>query len=696
MKPFLLFKEFGQDVMQLCKEYSRTTEKLALCKSRRYFLLQCNQKNLFPKHIITKVNSLMDIVVQDSPFIDQAFLLMDTFKRKILKLEIKITHWRLSMLSKKRDECYIAITDSMGTHFDIQEFFKEQKWFHDRILSKKIEILNNKISVLVRQEEEGAFTTVGKQKFLVNTTDVELPYGVTELLSLGPKFVLPGQKIPIFHIIADIEEIVGDVEESVEKDELRTRMVNLAQNGLTRPRKKTPADRIVQRWEKETKSFVEKESQRIVIIEADKGNITTIMDKGEYVSKMRALIADERTYKKERHDPTSRLQKANNDIVSSLHEKDHITLLQKRRMTTYCALAPKIYGTPKVHKAGYPLRPVVAYVGSPNYHLAKMAADILRPLGNSHFNVKNSRELVEFLRSEKLQEEYVLISLDVVALFTNVPINMIEQEVERRYDEVSTHTTINKIDFMKILKLCLTSGYFVFQGEYYTQIDGVAMGSPISPITADIVMQHILDTAMDRTTLRVGFIKKYVDDLLVSVHRDDVDSILGEFNGVHPKIQFTMEREENGVIPYLDVEIHRDESGALSTVWYSKAIASGRMLNYNSRHPRHMILNVARNFVRRVTELTTKDNVNIKNMITPILQRNDYPPDIIRRLLRTNVRRYPERVEPDPQTDPPHYHTLNYVKGTSEEMKILVKSSLPSTCKVALRPKDTVQQTSKD
>ena len=49
---------------------------------------------------------------------------------------------------------------------------------------------------------------------------------------------------------------------------------------------------------------------------------------------------------------------------------------------------------------------------------------------------------------------------------------------------------------MDILNLCLTSAYFRYNGKHYKQLHGTAMGSPVSVVVAEIVMQNIEEQAL--------------------------------------------------------------------------------------------------------------------------------------------------------------------------------------------------------
>ncbi|XP_062540932.1 uncharacterized protein LOC134208975 [Armigeres subalbatus] len=95
-----------------------------------------------------------------------------------------------------------------------------------------------------------------------------------------------------------------------------------------------------------------------------------------------------------------------------------------------------------------------------------------------------------------------------------------------------------------------------------------------------------------------------------------------------------MEIEKDGKLPFLDTLIIRKEDHTLRTVWYSKPISSGRLLNYNSFHPTNMKLNVASNFIKRVMQLTTDTPIEQqKHVIFQNLRRNDYPSALINRLM---------------------------------------------------------------
>lgn len=100
---------------------------------------------------------------------------------------------------------------------------------------------------------------------------------------------------------------------------------------------------------------------------------------------------------------------------------------------------------------------------------------------------------------------------------------------------------------------------------------------------------------------------KYVDDLAMAVPKDELHNILPAFNSFQDHIQFTMETEMDGRLPYLDLLlINNGENQNIATDFYSKPSSSGRILNFHSCHPRHVVRNTANSFVSRVLALSSE------------------------------------------------------------------------------------------
>jgi hypothetical protein len=113
----------------------------------------------------------------------------------------------------------------------------------------------------------------------------------------------------------------------------------------------------------------------------------------------------------------------------------------------------------------------------------------------------------------------------------------------------------------KLAEVCLRSTFFSYQGEFYEQTSGVAMGSPLSPIVANLFMENFEKKSLDSFPLKPLRWKRFIDDtnVLWPHGKDELDKFFQHLNDISKDIKFTMELEENGSIPFLDVLIKRKE-----------------------------------------------------------------------------------------------------------------------------------------
>ena len=118
-------------------------------------------------------------------------------------------------------------------------------------------------------------------------------------------------------------------------------------------------------------------------------------------------------------------------------------------------------------------------------------------------------------------------------------------------------TTITVEEVIELLSLCLRESGFKFRDQFYEMSSRLAMGSPVSPIVANIFMSRLEEDAMSTMSAncKPKLWHRYVDDVLAIVKRATIDSTLQHLNSQHPDIAFTMEVESNGRLPYLDATI---------------------------------------------------------------------------------------------------------------------------------------------
>ena len=88
---------------------------------------------------------------------------------------------------------------------------------------------------------------------------------------------------------------------------------------------------------------------------------------------------------------------------------------------------------------------------------------------------------------------------DVSALFTSVPVDpalKVIKDLLQKDPTLKERTVLPVEDITLLLEFCLKNTYFSFQGQFYEQVEGAAMGSPVNPIVANLYMEYFEQKAL--------------------------------------------------------------------------------------------------------------------------------------------------------------------------------------------------------
>ena len=148
-------------------------------------------------------------------------------------------------------------------------------------------------------------------------------------------------------------------------------------------------------------------------------------------------------------------------------------------------------------------------------------------ISNSH--IHNNVDLVNKLNNLRVDHDFILVSYDVTQLFTRVPVNdllvYLEEELENHDLPLPTATIID------LIKLCVLESYFVFNGKYYLQNFGMAMGNPISPILSNLYMEFFETKLLPSILPHKVTWFRYLDDILcIWPVNDDPSIFLSQLN----------------------------------------------------------------------------------------------------------------------------------------------------------------------
>ena len=138
--------------------------------------------------------------------------------------------------------------------------------------------------------------------------------------------------------------------------------------------------------------------------------------------------------------------------------------------------------------------------GSVTYGVAKELAKILKPLvGKSPHHINSTQDFVEQVRHITLVQGECLSSYDVSALFTSLSIDpalKIIQDLLEKDPTLKERAVMGVNDIILLLEFGLKNTHFSFQGQFFEQVEGVAMGSLVSPVVANLYMEYLEQKAL--------------------------------------------------------------------------------------------------------------------------------------------------------------------------------------------------------
>ena len=446
-----------------------------------------------------------------------------------------------------------------------------------------------------------------KDKWVKNLSSRPLNETEKDVLARGLNFAVTPDRIPYAELIAATESAIkhNNLEASV-ADELRTKVTSCVVNA------KVPTPNL----SKEQREAVLGQDKDIIILPADKGRCTVVLDKSEYHNKVCELLNDRKTYEPLKRDPTSGYRKK---VIDNLQELERVNAIDR---ILYHKLypgeqVPKFYGLPKIHKQHAPLRPIVSSVDSVTYNVAKYIAEVIGPLvGKSSHHIVNSRDFVKKVREIRLSEYETITSYDVSALFTCVPpkeaIDVVRKFLEND-KTLKERTNLNPDQVCKLLELCLNTTYFVYDGNFYRQCHGCAMGSPVSPIVVNLFMEHFELVALQSYSgIPPTPWFRYVDDTSVKIRKDQQVPFFDHINQVNKHIKFTQEELKEDKLAFLDCLVTVQVDGTLETSVYRKDTHTDQYLLFDSHHPLVHKLGVIRTLFHRADSVSSSDTAKIQ------------------------------------------------------------------------------------
>ena len=333
------------------------------------------------------------------------------------------------------------------------------------------------------------------------------------------------------------------------------------------------------------------------------------------------------------------------------------------------------------------LRPIASSVGTFNYNLAKYLCNLLSPHLPEQYCTKDIFTFVEELKRVSLVDKFS-VSFDVTSLFTNIPLS---ETIKLAVDLIKTSQpdlNISEKDLTSLFNFATYEKHFLFKCKFYDQINGVAMGSPLAPVWANLFMGHYeKEWLSNYDRVPPSYYTRCVDDIFsVFNSHDEAKRFFSYLNSRHPNVKFTMETEVSNVVPFLDVLID-NRSNILNTTTYHKSTYSGLLLNFDSFTSRFYKISLIKCLIDRAYEINNT-RASFQNDVTKIketLKRNSFPPFLIDKITKCYLNKVHSNSDrSNPESDKTRFYKLRTLENIQSKFRKSCQKSANSSVKMPI------------
>ncbi|CAF1659013.1 unnamed protein product [Adineta ricciae] len=682
-------QHYGDYASNLAFHYVKSQLKLNKLKCDLKFLKQCKKENLLPNfvcfHYAKSYNRHESIITK--------------CYHQILRNEI----------NKKKKELTYAYRRSARLKADLSIninsliFSRVLRIANERVTSKTEEWTNGhqgKLDLARTRAQKRAQVQVTRNKHITGRNSPPTPYNIEPIknlsnkqlskdeflaLSNGLDYVYPNKKINMPSFISNIEtcfvNILGhctnrpDYEEKDADEATTYNLTPIQLQSATKLRKicdkfcfdssRQTTDRNANRMLNAVRNL--RNDKTIHITKPDKGRGVVILDHSDYLSKMNEIVNDTNTFRPLDADPTIKEEAKLHRKLLALKASGFLSNEEYSICRRVGSQPARLYGLPKTHKDGIPLCPILSATGTFNYGVAKMLVNRLTHLRTHHTVISDTFSFVDQLHSLAIDmSKHKIVSFDVTSLFTNVPLDytiglIIEQIYGNHCDCIKNdrnkkrtmdqcNNCQNKINLKWLLDIATKGTHFSFNGNNYIQHNGVAMGSPLGPLLADIFLVHLEKQLMDELNQNgLIFWRRYVDDTFAIIEENtNPQTLLNILNSFHSSIQFTMESESAGSLSFLDINITRlsiptpTTHSFFETSVYRKPTFTGLLTKFTSFIPIQYKRSVISSMAYRAIRICSSYHLLDKEFkpITSIALANGYPVKFIEEQIGTTLNKY--------------------------------------------------------
>ncbi|XP_024122529.1 uncharacterized protein LOC112143026, partial [Oryzias melastigma] len=343
-------------------------------------------------------------------------------------------------------------------------------------------------------------------------------------------------------------------------------------------------------------------NKEIVIKPPDKGSVVVIMEKEKYLWEGYRQLKDEKYYKQLDKPIFLETFQTITKIFQKIYNKNLINAKQRNYLIGSSEpRARQFYLLPQIHKepASWsipfvipPGRPIVSDCSSETYRSAEFIDYFLNPLSTKHQSyIKDTYDFIEKIKTLNIPHNSSLFTIDVDSLYTNIDTQEGLAAVKNIFNTFKDQKRPDE-EILQLLEINLTKNDFEFNGHFFLQIKGTAMGKKFAPAYADIFMAEWETEALKKCPKQPLHYYRYLDDIWGVWTYSDQDFInfIDTLNTHNPSIKLKSTIDRNS-INFLDTTTFKgpkfETNNILDTKVYFKETDTHALLHKHSYHPKH-------------------------------------------------------------------------------------------------------------
>ena len=356
------------------------------------------------------------------------------------------------------------------------------------------------------------------------------------------------------------------------------------------------------------------DKKNIIIRPADKGGGVVVMDKDYYHQQLSTLLEDRTTYKRLNSDPTEAYKTQLDSLIQWGFQINALNIKEKAYLAPSVCRVPVIYTLPKIHKHATmpPARPIVNGIGSVTARLGEYLDKFLQPsVRETKAYLKDTADLLISLEDIRINPgtETFLVTADVASLYTIIQHEDAALALNWALSKREEIQFTQKRFLGQALDFCMSHNYFWFDGFFFSQQVGVAMGAKYAPSLANLFMAEWEDKSVFRDQRsQLIFYRRYIDDIFLIWQGSETDlkvflEVLNN-NVNNIKLEYVISACS---VNFLDVTIERCND-RLKTKVYFKSTDRNSYLSIRSGHHPAWIKNIPKGQFLRVRRDCTDDS----------------------------------------------------------------------------------------